>query len=71
MLQKLAFALIGLGGLALIGWAVKDFFTAAEVPLVIRVGVGAIAAGFLVLVGIAIRDRLTKAKKEDFKEVDN
>ena len=71
MLQKLAFGLIGLGGLALVGWAVSGFFASSEVPLFVRIGVGAIAVGILVLLGIAIRDRLAKAKKEGFKEVDN
>lgn len=71
MLQKLAFLLIALGGLALIGWAVKDFFTSSEVPLLVRIAVGAVAVGFLVLLGVVIRDRLAKRKKEDFKGVDN
>ena len=71
MLQKLAFLLIGLGGLALIGWAVKDFFISDEIPLMVRIAVGAVAVGFLVLLGIVIKDRLAKRKKEDFKGVDN
>ena len=71
MLQKLAFVLIGLGGLALIGWMVRGFFSSPEVPLVVRIAVGAIAVGILVLFGVAIRDRLAKSKKQDFKEVDN
>jgi len=71
MLQKLAFALIGLGGLALIGWAVRGFFISSDVPLVVRIAVGAIAVGIVVLFGVAIRDRIAKAKKQDFKEVDN
>lgn len=71
MLQKLAFLLVALGGLALIGWAVKDFFTSSEVPLLVRIAVGAVAAGFLILLGVVIRDRLARRKKEDFKGVDN
>jgi hypothetical protein len=71
MLQKLAFALIGLGGLALIGWVVSGFFTSSEVPLVVRIAVGVIAVGILVLFGVAIRERVAKAKNQDFKEVDN
>lgn len=71
MVQKLAFVLIGVGGLALIGWAVSDFFTSSEVPLLVRIAVGAIGAGILVLFGVAIRDRLAKCRKQDFKEVDN
>ncbi len=70
MWQNIAFILIGLGILALIGWAVQGFFTASEIPLLVRIAVGAIGAGVLVLIVLAIRDRLKKAKKEDFKEVD-
>ena len=62
MVQKLAFLLVGLGGLILIGWAVRDFFVSSEVPLLVRIAVGAVAAGFLILLGVVIKDRL--AKKE-------
>ena len=70
MWQNTAFILIGLGILALIGWAVEGFFTASEIPLPLRIAVGVIGTGVLILIGIAIRDRLKKAKKEDFKEVE-
>ena len=69
-MQNIAFILIGLGILALIGWGVQGFFMASEIPLLIRIAVGAIGVGILVLIGVAIRDRLTKAKTEDFKEVE-
>ena len=69
-MQNIAFILIGLGLLALIGWSVKVFFMAADIPLLIRIAVGAIGAGILILIGVAIRDRLTKAKTEDYKEVE-
>lgn len=69
-MQNAAFILIGLGVLALIGWAVQDFFTASEIPLLIRIAVGAVGVGVLILIGVAIKDRLAKAKKEDFKEVE-
>ncbi|MFC1929001.1 hypothetical protein ACFLXK_05320 [Chloroflexota bacterium] len=42
----------------------------SDIPLFIRIAVGAIGAGVLVLIGIAIKDRLTRAKKEDFKEIE-
>lgn len=71
MLQKLAFLLVGLGILVLIGWAVKDFFISDEIPLVVRIAVGAIGAGVMILLGVVIKDRLAKRKKEDFKGVDN
>ena len=69
-MQNVAFILIGLGLLALIGWSVKAFFLAADIPLLIRIAVGAIGVGVLVLIGVAIKDRLKKAKTEDFKEVE-
>ena len=70
MWQNLAFILIGIGLLVLIGWGVKGFFMAGDIPLLIRIAVGAIGAGVLVLIGVAIKDRLKKAKTEDFKEVE-
>ena len=70
MWQKVAFFLIGLGILVLIGWGVKGFFLASDIPLLVRIAVGAIAAGVLVILGIAIKDRIAKAKTEDFEGVD-
>ena len=70
MWQNAAFILIGIGILVLIGWGVKGFFMDSDIPLLIRIAVGAIGAGVLVLIGVAIKDRLAKAKKEDFKEVE-
>ena len=69
-MQRAAFILIALGILALIGYGVKGFFMAADIPLLIRIAVGAISIGVLVLIGVAIKDRLAKAKTEDFKEVE-
>ena len=69
-MQKIAFILIGIGILVLIGYGVKGFFMNAEIHLLIRIAVGAIGAGILVLIGVAIKDRITKAKTEDFKEVE-
>ena len=70
MWQNVAFILIGLGILALIGWGVQSFFTDSEIPLLIRIAVGAVSAGVLVLIGVAIKDRLAKAKTDDFREVE-
>jgi transketolase N-terminal domain/subunit len=69
-MQNVAFILIGLGILVLIGWAVQGFFMASEIPLLIRIATGAIGVGILFLIGVAIKDRLKKAKTEDFKEVE-
>ncbi len=70
IMQNVAFILIGVGALALIGWALQEFFTASEIPILIRIAVGAVGAGVLVLIGIVIKDRLTKDKEDDFKEVE-
>jgi hypothetical protein len=70
MWQNVAFILIGLGILVLIGWAVQGFFTASDIHLLIRIAVGIVGVGVLILIGVAIRDRLKKAKTGDFKEVE-
>jgi len=69
-MQKVAFILIAAGILVLIGWGVRDFFLATDIPVWIRIAVGAIGVGMLILIGIAIKDRLSKQGNEDFKEVD-
>ena len=69
-MQNVAFILIGLGILVLIGWGVKGFFMASDIHILIRIAVGAISVGALVLIGIAIKDRIAKAKTDDFKEVE-
>jgi len=69
-MQNVAFILIGLGILALIGWGVQGFFMEADIPLLVRIAVGAIGVGLLVLIGVAIKDRLAKAKTEKFKGVE-
>jgi len=68
-MQNAAFILIGLGILALIGWGVQGFFMASDVPLLAKIAVGAVGVGVLILIGVAIKDRLKKAKAEKFKEV--
>ena len=70
MWQNIAFVLMGLGVLALIGWGVQGFFMSSEIPLLVRIAAGAIGLGILVLLGVAVRDRLRKAKTDDFKEVE-
>ena len=70
MWQNIAYILIGLGFLALIGWAVSGFFTSSDVPVAIRIAVGVIGVGVLILIIVAVKDRLKKAKTEDFKGVE-
>lgn len=68
-MQRLAYVLIGAGVLALIGWFVKGFFLADEIPVFVRAAVGAIGLGALILVGVVLRDRLSKTERDRFKEV--
>ncbi|MBL7127061.1 MAG: hypothetical protein ISS58_07700 [Dehalococcoidales bacterium] len=70
MWQNVALVLMGLGMLALIGWGAAVFFSSSEIPLVVRIAVGAIGVGILIIIGVAIKDRMKKAKTEDFKEVE-
>ena len=70
-MQNIAFILIGAGILVLIGWSVQVFFMASDIPLLIRIAVGAVSIGVLVLIGVAIKDRLAKAKTDKFKEVEH
>ena len=70
MWQNIAFGLIALGLLVLLGWMAQGFFTASEIPLLIRIAVGAIGAGGLLLIAVAVRDRLKKPDKDEFKEVE-
>jgi len=70
MWQNVAFILIGLGILALLGWGVRDFFIASDIHILIRIAAGAIGVGILILIGVAVKDRITKAKDEDFKGVE-
>ena len=69
MIQRIGFALVGVGALILIGWSVRGFFLAEDIPLVIRIAVGAIGVGLLILIGSVIRDRVAAARTEDFQEV--
>ncbi len=68
-MQKVAFILIGLGILVLIGWSVKGFFMDSEISLLIKIAAGAVSVGVLILIGVAIKDRLKKTKTDEFKEV--
>ncbi len=68
--QNIAFTLIGIGVLVLIGWSVQGFFTSSDIPILVRIAVGIIGVGVLVLIGLAIKDRIKKGKTGDFKEVE-
>jgi hypothetical protein len=70
MLQNVIYILIGLGVLTLIGWGAWGFFSSSEIAVWVRIIIGVIGAGFLILLCIAIRDRLKKATNDRFKGVE-
>ncbi|MFC2042486.1 hypothetical protein ACFLTV_03245 [Chloroflexota bacterium] len=43
---------------------------ASDIHILIKIAVGAIGVGILVLIGVAIKDMVTKAKTENFKGVE-
>jgi len=69
-MQIVAFILILGGVLALIGWGSAQFFMNPEVALWIRIVVGTVGLGFILLLARVIFDRIRQAKDEDFKGVD-
>ncbi|NNC39347.1 MAG: hypothetical protein HKN80_01475 [Acidimicrobiia bacterium] len=69
MIQKIGFSLVAIGLLVLVGWSVQGFFLESEIPLFVRISVGAIGAGLLLLLGSVVRDRIAAARTEDFKEI--
>lgn len=71
MWQNLAYFLIGASVLSVTGWAAWYFFTAADVPLLIRIAAGSIGTGVVILTGVAIKDRITKAREGHYEGVEN
>lgn len=69
-MQKLAWILIGISIAGLMGWGAYAFLADDEIPLMVKIALGAIGAGVLILLGIALKDRLLR-KTDEFKEIDN
>jgi hypothetical protein len=61
---------VGLAILVLIGWMAKAFFLAAEISIFLRILIGVVIIGGLILLGIVIKDKLKQDKKDNFKGVD-
>ena len=56
--------------LYIIGYAARGFFLASDIHLLIRIAVGAVGAGLLILLVSVIRDRVKKARTDEFREVE-
>lgn len=70
MAHNIAFVLIGMGILALLGWAGYILFTSSDLSLVVKIAAGALLLGLLILGGAVIRDRAAKARSDKYKEVE-
>lgn len=71
MWQNIGYILIGLGVLGLAGWALWGFFASSEVPVLIRIALGVVGVGVLMLLGIAIKDRIRRRDKHEEADYDN
>lgn len=61
---------VGLAILVIVSWMAKAFFLAAEISIFLRILVGIIIIGGVILLGIVIKDKLKQDEKDDFKGVD-
>jgi len=70
-LQHVAFFLIGIGIIGIIGYFCRAFFADPAVPLGLRVLAGIAAVGFVLLLGYVGWDRIQKVRQEpdEIKEV--
>lgn len=73
-IQKLAFSLIGLGCLTIVGYLFYLLFgyfsSLMAIPLPIRIAIPAIIVGFLILLIIVIWDSIRKRRTEHFEGID-
>ena len=53
----------------LLGYALYSLFLSKDTDLVLKIGIGGIVLGFLVLLGITIADRIVESKGDRYKGV--
>jgi len=69
-MQKAGLILIVVGLLTLLGYFCSSFFLDPSVPLAVRIAVGTIGIGVIVLIVKVVRDRIISKKTDRFKEVE-
>ena len=69
-MQKAGLILIAVGLFTLLGYFCSSFFLDPEIPLAIRIAVGTISIGVVVLIVKVVRDRIISKKTDKFKEVE-
>lgn len=62
--------IVGIVILCLMGFGMRDFFVNPNLHLALRVGVGAIGGGILVLVIIGIRNKIRERRKGKTEEAE-
>ena len=60
--MQIGIIIIGIVILVLLGWGCRGFFVNPDIYLALRIGVGAIGVGILVLVVRTIRARINRIK---------
>ncbi|MFH1639460.1 MAG: hypothetical protein ABIB93_04005 [Chloroflexota bacterium] len=71
-MKKLGFLLLIVAAVAAIGAFLWTIISEADsTPVIVFVIIGCFGIGFLILLGVAIRDRQRQKKNEDFKGVNN
>jgi hypothetical protein len=71
MWQYIAYLMIAIGALVLVGWGIYTLFSSDEIHVLFKVAAGVIGLGALILVGVAVGDRITKTRNEDFRGIEN
>jgi hypothetical protein len=69
-MQKVGLILIVVGLVVLLGYGGSSFFMDPEIPLAIRIAVGIVGVGVVVLIVKVVRDRLISRKTDKFEEVE-
>lgn len=69
-MKALGLLLMAGGMLALLGYLAYRFFTIPGVPLVMKVAVPLILAGFLLVLGSVWAERYRASRREDFTHMD-
>jgi len=71
-MKAIGLALLVISNLAMIGSIIWVIATEPEaIPAIIYVIIGTSTLGFLMLIGVAIRDRVRQKKDENFERRDN
>jgi len=69
-MNKVAFALVAIGVVALIVWGAVEFLGDPEVHMGIKVAVAAVCVGLGILLAKVTRDRIKASKTDRFKGVE-